>query len=286
MSLLELAERMTAPSFGERVPERLVFIQCVGSRDAEHLYCSRVCCTAAITKAIRLKQQKPQADITLLYRDVRTYGLRERYYSRARELGIRFIRYSEEARPRVKETGGGLSIEVFDSLLQTPVRLEADLLVLSSRIDPNPDNQELSQLFKVALNAERFFMEAHAKLRPIEFATEGVFVCGLAHYPKTMGESICQALAAAGKAAVVLSKQTLAVEGKIATVNAVRCRACGDCEQVCAYGAVSVDAGRGVAVVNEALCKGCGACAATCRCLAINIRGFKDEQILKMLSAV
>jgi heterodisulfide reductase subunit A-like polyferredoxin len=286
VSLLELAERMNDAGFLAGAPGRVVFIQCVGSREAEHLYCSRVCCAAAVTKAIRLKQASPDTDITLLYRDIRTTGLGERYYTRARELGIRFIRYSEEAGPRVTETGDALAVEVFDGLLAAPVRLAADLLVLSCRIDPNPDNQELSRLFKVALNAESFFLEAHAKLRPVEFATEGVFVCGLAHYPKTMGESICQALAAAGKAAAVLARKTLDVEGKIAAVNTARCLGCGDCEQVCAYGAVSVDAGLGAAVVNEALCKGCGACAAACRCSAINVRGFKDEQILKMLCAV
>jgi len=292
VTLLELAERMTNSGLPDpkteqaSPPKRIVFIQCVGSREAEHLYCSRVCCAGAVTKAVRLKQEHPEADITLLYRDIRTYGLSERYYTRARELGIRFIRYEEDAGPEVCETDDGLEVTVFDSQLGDPVSLKADLLVLSSRIDPNPDNGELSQLFKVALNAEGFFLEAHAKLRPVEFATEGVFVCGLAHYPKTMGESVSQALAAAGKAAAVLSRETLDVEGKIAAVNTARCRACGDCEQVCAYGAVSIDPERKVAVVNEALCKGCGACAAACRCSAINVRGYKDEQILKMLGAV
>jgi heterodisulfide reductase subunit A len=160
------------------------------------------------------------------------------------------------------------------------------MLVLSSRINPNPENEGLSQLFKVPLTAEKFFLEAHVKLRPVDFATDGVYLCGLAHYPKDINEAISQAMAASGRATAVLSKDLIAGESKISYVNEMRCSGCGACLTVCAYNAISLDEDRQVAVINELLCKGCGACAATCRGSAIKLRGFEDEQILKMLSVV
>ncbi len=283
-TLLELNEAMADEEFN--VPDTAVFIQCVGSREPGNLYCSRVCCAGAIKNAIRMKKAKPSANIFILYRDIRTYGFKEKYYGEARDLGINFVRYELDNKPSVREEGGRLRVSVMDSVLQAELEIAADMLILSSRITPNPDNSLLSQFFKVPLSGEKFFLEAHVKLRPVEFATDGVYVCGLAHYPKDINESVSQGLAAAGRAITVLSKDTVEGEGKISCVNEARCCACGACVTVCAYNAITLDEERGVAVINEAVCKGCGACAATCRSSAINLRGFKDEQILQMLKVV
>jgi heterodisulfide reductase subunit A len=164
--------------------------------------------------------------------------------------------------------------------------IKPDLLVLSAGIVANPDNKTLSQLLKVPLDADGFFLEAHVKLRPVDFATDGVFVCGLAHYPKDISETIAQARAAAGRAATVLSKDTIETEGKVSSIREDRCSGCGACVEVCAYNAVELDPVKGIAVINEALCKGCGACAATCRMAAVDLSGFRDEQILAALSAM
>ncbi|MEW5813857.1 MAG: 2Fe-2S iron-sulfur cluster-binding protein [Spirochaetota bacterium] len=283
-TLLELNERIAQPDF--TVPDNVVFIQCVGSRESGHMYCSRVCCTAAIKNAIRMKELRPDANVFILYRDIRTYGFREKQYSRAREMGITFVRYELNRKPVVKADGDEVSVEVYDHILGVELEIPAGLLVLSSRINPNPDNEQLSRFFKVPLNSEKFFLEAHVKLRPVEFATDGVYVCGLAHYPKDMIEAVSQAMAAAGRALPILSKDFIEGEGKICYVNEARCAGCGACVTVCAYNAVTLDETRGVASINEAVCKGCGACAATCRGSAINLRGFKDEQILNILKVL
>ena len=283
-TLLELNERIGASTF--TVPDTVVMIQCVGSREPEHMYCSRVCCTGAIKNAIRMKEMRPEAAIIILYREIRTYGFREKYYTQAREMGIIFIRYDLDDKPLVKEKDNRIIVSVRDSILEADIDIPADLLVLSSRIDPNSDNEHLSQFFKVPINSEKFFLEAHVKLKPVDFATDGVFLCGLAHYPKDIKETITQARAVASRAATILSKDTFDAAGKISYVNETRCSGCGTCVTVCAYNAVTVDEVRAVAVINEALCKGCGACAATCRGSAIMLHGFEDQQIFKMLSIV
>jgi heterodisulfide reductase subunit A len=241
-----------------------------------------------------MKKINPKANIFILYRDIRTYGFREQYYSQAREMGIEFIRYDLDHKPKViasQEAQGGdsddqITVSVYDSILGATLHIPTEMLVLSSRINPNPDNEELSQFFKVPLTSEKFFLEAHVKLRPVDFATDGVYLCGLAHYPKDINEAISQAMAASGRAATILSKDLIAGEGKISYVNELRCSGCGACVTVCAYNAISLDEERQVAVINELLCKGCGACTATCRGSAIKLHGFEDEQILKMLSVV
>ena len=283
-TLLDLSEALAAGAL--TVPDTVVMIQCVGSREPEHNYCSRICCAGAIKNAIRLKKINPDANIFILYRDIRTYGFREEYYGMARDLGINFMRYTLERKPVVTEAQGNLTVSAYDAILDATLEIPADLLVLSSRIDPNPDNARTSQLLKVPLNSEKFFLEAHVKLRPVEFATDGVYVCGSAHYPKDIKETISQAMAAAGRAATVLSKDKIEAAGKIAYVNAARCSGCGACVTVCAYSAISLDEERQIAVINEAMCKGCGACAATCRGSAIKLHGFEDEQILRMLNVL
>jgi heterodisulfide reductase subunit A2 len=224
--------------------------------------------------------------VYVLFRDIRSYGLREKYYRKARETDVVFIRYDLDAKPDVQVRGSELSVTVNDVILGKTVAIKPDLLVLSTGIVANPDNKGLSQFLKVPLEQNGFFLEAHVKLRPVDFATDGVFVCGLAHYPKDIGETIAQARAAAGRAATVLSKESLESEGKISSVRAELCSGCGTCVAVCAYNAIELDPVRNIAVVNETLCKGCGACAASCRANAVDLNGFKNEQILSVLSAI
>ena len=283
-TLLELNKEIGTGGF--TVPDRVVMIQCVGSRESGHPYCSRLCCTGAVKNAIRLKETNPGAEIFILYRDIRTYGFREKYYTKAREMGINFIRYDLDRKPVVTPDGDKVRVSIYDPILGAELEIPADLLVLSSRIDPNSGNYNLSQLFKVPLNSDKFFLEAHVKLKPVEFATDGVYVCGLAHYPKDVKESISQARAAAGRAATILSRDSIEAAGKISYVNEKRCNGCAACVTVCAYNAITLDEERGVAVINEALCKGCGACAATCRGSAIMLHGYEDAQILEILDAV
>ena len=268
-----------------RLSPTVVMIQCVGSRDEERPYCSRVCCTQAVKNALKIKEKNPGTNIYILYRDIRTYGFREEYYQKAREQGVIFIRYDETEKPKVAKTDGHLGVLIKDLVLGEMLRIDTDLLVLSPAMVSPAGNQDLAQMLKVPLNDDGFFLEAHVKLRPVDFATEGVFVCGLAHAPKSVEETIAQANAAASRAATILAKDFVKVEGKVASVRESRCTGCGMCEEICPYNAVKVDPERMVAEVNEALCKGCGACSATCRSGAIDIRGFTDSQILAAVEA-
>lgn len=261
-------------------PERVVMIQCVGSRDSDHPYCSRVCCLQAVKNALRLKEMSHNTEVVVLYRDMRTYGLYERYYAKAREKGVLFVRFQDDAMPSVEEKEGKLLVRFRDPLLGEAVEVSADLVVLSTGIVPHEDAQALAKLLKVPLTQDGFFLEAHVKLRPVEFATEGIYVCGLAHGPKLAEESIFQAKAAVARLMTVLSKDALLAEAQIASVDERKCVACGDCERVCQYRAVAVDWERKVARVNRALCKGCGLCSATCRSGAIRVYGFTPEAIL------
>jgi heterodisulfide reductase subunit A len=264
----------------------IVMIQCVGSRDEKHGYCSRVCCSNALKNAIKIKELNPKTSVFVLFRDIRSYGLREKYYRLAREKGVVFIRYEIDKKPEVKKAGDDIIVSVKDVILGKTVKIKPGLVVLSVGIVANPDNKKLSQFLKVPLESDGFFLEAHVKLRPVDFATDGVFVCGLAHYPKDISETIAQARAAAGRAATVLSKDTLESEGKISSVRAELCSGCGTCVAVCAYSAIELDPVRNIAVINETLCKGCGACAASCRAGAVDLNGFRNEQILTMLSVM
>jgi len=283
-TLLQVNEAMAEENFS--VPDTVVMIQCVGSREEEHQYCSRVCCAAAVKTAIAMKEKKPDARIFILYRDMRTYGFREEYYTKAREMGITFVQYNIDKKPEVREKNGTLSVDIYDKILQQEIEINPDMVVLSARIDANKDNPELCKFYKVPLNADNFFLEAHVKLRPVDFATDGVFVCGIAHYPKDIDETISQAMAAAGRASTVLSKDSVEAGGKTAYINPARCNACGACVSVCPFNAISIDEEKEVAVVNEVLCKGCGACVSTCKGSAPNLKGFKDEQILHMINVV
>ena len=266
-------------------------IPCVGSRAPDRPWCSRICCAEAVKNAVALKELNPDTDVFVLYRDIRTYGLREEHYRRARELGVVFIRYTPEHKPEVAVEAGRPVVTVRDPVLDRSVRFRPDLLALSTGIVPRAGAKELARMLKVPLNADGFFLEAHMKLRPVDFATEGVFMAGLAHFPKFIDEAVAQARAAAGRAATVLSRDTLEAEATVAHVDRERCTACRMCETLCAYRAIEVKVvnetfGTRAAVVNEALCKGCGACAANCRCSAIDVRGFTNENICRELTAL
>jgi heterodisulfide reductase subunit A len=265
----------------------VVLVQCVGSRCDERPYCSRICCNKSIKNALKLKERNPDANIYVLYRDVRAYGLHELEYRLAREKGVVFIPYAEDAKPQVACENGNLTVRAFDPTLRKTVAIEADLIGLAVGIvAPAGDNKILSQMLKVPLNSDGFFLEAHVKLRPVDFATDGVFVCGLAHYPKDVSESVAQARAAAARAMTVLSKDTIEAEGKVSHVRTQSCAACGACVAVCPFSAIEIDEEDHAAVVNEALCKGCGACSATCRSGAIDLGGFRDEQLVAAIEAV
>jgi heterodisulfide reductase subunit A-like polyferredoxin len=259
-----------------------VFIQCVGSREPQRPYCSRLCCTHTLQSALHLKELNSDCDVYVLYRDLRSYGERESLYLEARRKGVIFIRYELGDKPVVSVQEGRLHITVKDHILQRPVGIDADLLALAPAIVPN-ENDALAQFFKVPVNEDGFFLEAHVKLRPVDFATDGVFMCGLAHYPKPIDESIAQAQAAASRAATILAKQTIHFAGTVAFTNQLDCSACGTCVSICPYSAPGWNEKSGKAEINPALCKGCGLCTASCRSGAIRLQGFDDGQIFAMI---
>jgi len=262
----------------------VVMIQCVGSRNDEHPYCSKMCCAEAIKNAILAKELNPALEVTVLFRDIRTYGFKEQYYRKARELGVIFIQYDENDPPKINPD---LKVEI-----HTPrhdkLYIHTDWLVLSAGIySDREEKEELAKMLKVPLNDDNFFLEAHVKLRPVDFATEGVFVAGTAHCPKTIEDSISQANAAVSRACTILSKEEIEAEGKTARIDITRCIGCGMCIENCAYNAIELIEDRRfgtVASINQALCKGCGACSGNCRCSAIDILGFTGGQIFEMIT--
>ena len=261
--------------------ETIVFIQCVGSRDETRPYCSRICCTSSVSQAIWIKEKQPDTDVFILYRDMRTFGEREALYKKAREKGVVFIRYSLDNKPTVSETKDGLEVSVFDPILQRNIKILADLVNLATAIEPAVNNN-ISELYKIPLSTEKFFMEAHAKLRPVEFATDGIFLCGIAHYPKSIEESISQAMAASSRAVTILSKPSIAVSSLVSQVDAEKCIGCGLCADICPFAAIELEEieGKGYRAQNiPASCKGCGLCAASCPQLTIDMLHFRDLQI-------
>jgi heterodisulfide reductase subunit A len=261
-----------------------VFVQCVGSRIEERPYCSKVCCTRSVKSALELKALTPEMDVFILYRDLRSYGLREDLYRKAREQGIKFIRYNTESGIAVNPAENGLSVEFTDRVLRRQMEIHTDLLILASAMVPQKNNP-LAQLYKVAQNDDGFFTEAHVKLRPNDFATDGVFVCGLAHAPKPLDESIVQAQAAASRAMTVLSALQIAVSGTVARVDPGFCSQCGVCISVCPYSAPKFNEKTGIAEIQATLCKGCGLCTASCRSGAIHLKGFETSQIMAMITS-
>jgi heterodisulfide reductase subunit A len=279
----ELEERLR--NLQSPIPNNIVMIQCVGSRDDEHPYCSRICCTQAIKNALEIKKRSPQTQVVVLYRDIRSYGFRELAYRQAREAGVLFLEYSEKQKPVVQDARGKMQVEVVVQPEGTKVTLDADLVVLAAGIEPNKDNDVLAKMLKVPLSEDGFFLEAHAKLRPLDFAADGVYLAGLAHSPRFIEETIAQANGAAVRAVTLLSRKQLQSAAIIAAVNERLCSGCGICVDVCPYSARVLDEEKGIARVLEVLCQGCGACVAACPNGASYQRGFEFQQIFGMIDA-
>jgi heterodisulfide reductase subunit A len=265
--------------------DSFVMIQCVGSREEPHNYCSRICCQDAVKNAIAIKEKVPSAQVAILYRDIRTYGLREDYYTKARDLGVRFVRYEVDAKPQVARDGGKFQVAAYDPVLEQEIILPADYLVLSTGLRPRPENGKLGEMLKLTRNEDGYFLEAHVKLRPVEFASEGFFVAGLAHGPKTIDETISQALAAAGRAGEILAQKQLAASGIIARHSREKCMSCLACFRACPYGSPFIDEDGRVSH-NEVKCTGCGICATLCPAKAFQINGFQDDQIMAMIDSL
>ncbi len=261
-----------------------VFIQCVGSRIPDRPYCSKVCCTQSIKSALNLKEINPGMDVFILYRDLRSYGLREDLYRQARTAGIVFIRYDSDKDMTAVSEDDVLKVSFTDRVLGRTMDINPDLLVLASAIVPESENR-LAQLYKVPQNADGFFAEAHVKLRPVDFATDGVFVCGLAHAPKTIDESITQAQAAAARAVTVLAMKYVKLGGIITHIRPELCSGCLGCINVCPFGAITFNSEAFVAEVNPALCKGCGACSAVCPSEAPALMGFDNNQLYAQIKS-
>jgi len=285
LTALELDRKFKDDNGSLKEIDTAVFIQCVGSREPERMYCSRVCCTHSVDNALTLKRLNPDMNVFILYRDLRTYGEREYLYREAREAGVIFIRYTLDNKPVVDIKDGKVLVKVVDHVIGRPVEIETGLVTLASAIIPNRDDT-LANFFKVPVNTDGFFVERHAKLGPSEFATDGVFLCGLAHYPKPIDESIAQGQAAASRAITLLARETIFTSGTIAETDPSVCSECGVCVSVCPYNAPSFTeegpwAGR--AQINPVLCKGCGLCVASCRSGAIHLKGFDNDQIFSQI---
>jgi heterodisulfide reductase subunit A-like polyferredoxin len=259
-------------------------IQCVGSRNEENANCSRICCQTAVKNALHIKEENPDTQVFVLYRDIRTYGLMEDYYKKARELGVLFFRFAAEEPPRVESSENGVMVTFRDHILNRDLTVEADLLCLSAGMTAE-DTDELSGILKLARTEEGFFMEAHVKLRPVDMATDGIFVCGTAHSPKLITESINQAQAAAARATTFLSQSQLTLSAVTARVTQELCASCLVCVRSCPYNVprINVD---GVSEIDPALCHGCGICVSECPAKAIDLQWYEDEQIMCKLDAL
>ena len=288
MTQLELEDELEGGEAAFKKVKDVVMVQCVGSRDEEHPYCSRVCCTQAIKNAIRLKEINPKTNVYILYRDIRTYGFYEEYYQKARALGVVFIRYDEDGKPvieRAEDDSGQITVKIRDHVLGADLEIKAARLILAPAMVPQEDASVLSQMLKIPLNEDNFFMEAHVKLRPVDFSAEGIFLAGLAHSPKMVDETISQAKAAAERACTIISSSEYLSVANVASVDPDICAGCGMCVAACPYDAPGLvwRGGRQISVINTALCKGCGSCSAVCPSGASQQLGFKDEQTFEML---
>ena len=292
MTHLELEEQIAKGNEKVIGAESIVMIQCVGCRNEDRNYCSRVCCSESIKNALALKEKNPQMDIYILFRDMRTYGLKEDYYREAAGKGVRFIRYEPQAQPEVEpgESDDGrsvLKVTLPDYILGKKLEIDADIIALAAAVIPAATTEEVAGLFKVTLSPDGFFKEAHVKLRPVEFGTDGVYLCGTAHYPKFISETISQAYGAAGRVLTLLSNDTVTASGSVCEIDANKCLSCGACISACMYGAISFQEtplGR-KAVVNPVLCKGDGLCNTKCPTSAIQLKHFTDKGLLSEIDA-
>ncbi|MEW6335029.1 MAG: FAD-dependent oxidoreductase [Thermodesulfobacteriota bacterium] len=283
----ELEERIARQPEEMKKYRNVVMIQCVGSRTSEHPNCSRICCSVAVKNALALKALAPAAAVSVLYRDIRTYGLMESYYKAAREKGVRFIPYAAEAKPELSAANGGLELKVKDLVIGAETVIAPDLVVLSSAVIPY-DNEGLAKMLKIPLTADRFFLEAHMKLRPVDFATDGIFLAGMAHFPKTIGETIAQAGAAVARATAAIARGYVSILPTISCVDQNRCIGCGLCESLCPFNAIRVvetEKGKKSETI-AASCKGCGVCSASCPQQSVTIRHFTDEELFAQIEAL
>ena len=282
---LELEAEIVRQSARVQKSQNLVMIQCVGCREEGKNYCSRVCCGQAVKNALKLKAMNPDLEISILYRDMRTYGFKEDYYREAADKDIKFIRFEPENKPVVEGAGESLKVIVPDLVLGQKLELEADLVVLSAALNPSDSGPDMARFYKCSMNPDGFFQEAHVKLRPVDFGSEGVFLCGTAHYPKHLSESISQAYGAAGRAVTILSGDTVTASGSVCDVNEHDCVACGACITCCNYDAIEfVETPYGKkAKVKEVLCKGDGLCNAKCPTGAIYLKHYTDDEIFAQI---
>ncbi len=292
MTHLELEERIASEDSAVIGARSLAMIQCVGCRNEERNYCSRICCSESIKNALALKEKNPELDITIFFRDIRTYGFKEDDYRRASERDVKFVRYTPESKPQVETANDEegrpvLRITAPDAVLGSGLAVDAEYLVLAAAVIPREDHQAVSKQFKVAVGPDGFFKEAHVKLRPVEFSTDGVYLCGTAHYPKLIPEAVNQAYGAAGRVLALLSNDVVTVSGAICEVDEKRCMGCGACVDACAYDAIELRKTRHgrKAIVNPVLCKGDGLCNALCPTGAIILKHFTDEEIMSQIDA-
>ena len=292
LTQLEVEERLASGDETLAAARSMVMIQCVGCRQEGRDYCARVCCSQAIKNALKLKARKPDMDIYVLYRDMRTYGFKEDYYFEAADMGIRFVRWEPDGRPKVEaatDEGGKpvLRVTVPDAILGQQLALDADIVALSAAVVPSPGAPDIARLFKVTVNQDGFFQEAHVKLRPVDFAADGIFMCGTSHYPKHLSETVSQAYGAAGRAVTLLSHDTVTASGSVCEVKESACIACGACIDVCTYDAIRWRETKGskTAEVIPALCKGDGLCCSNCPTDAIILRHFTNQEVCNQIDA-
>ncbi|MFH0825900.1 MAG: CoB--CoM heterodisulfide reductase iron-sulfur subunit A family protein [Pseudomonadota bacterium] len=262
---------------GAACPSEVVMIQCVGSRCAERTYCSRICCMTSVKNAILIKEANPLAKVTILYRDMMMYGVEnEDMFRKSKQLGVRYVTYDPSQPPEITDNG---AVKVYHLRMGKEITLPGELVVLSTPLIAQEDAPTISTMLKVPLNENGFFLEGHVKLKPLDFATDGIYLCGNARFPSTVREAIAQGLGAASRAAIVLSKEALFTSGIVADIDAQTCCGCLGCVEVCPYGAINFIENRGVCQVNKVLCKGCGGCAATCPSGSARLDGFSNDQI-------
>lgn len=265
---------------GKPAAKSVVMIQCVGSRSPERTYCSRICCMTAVKNAILLKEADPETTVTILYRDMQMYGVEnEDMFRKSKELGVRYVTYDPERPPTVEDG----NVRVYHLRMGKEIAIPSDLVVLSTPLIAQEDVGDISTMLKVPINENGFFLEGHVKLKPLDFATDGVYLCGNARFPSTIREALSQGLGAASRAAGVLSKEALYTSGIVADINAETCCGCLGCVQVCPYGAINYFEDRGICQVNKVLCKGCGGCAATCPSASARLDGFSNDQIFAQI---
>lgn len=286
LTQMELDEAIIRGDDRIKQAKNIVMIQCVGSREESRPYCSRICCTKTMKLALKLKEINPDASIIVMYRDIRTYSFNEDYYREARAKGVIFVRYQVEQKPVVTKGASGLQVTATDHIMGHDLSVDADLVVLAAAVVPPTTNQNLSQLFKVPLNPDQFFQEVHMKLRPVDFASDGVYMCGLAHGPKTIEESIIQGKAAAARATSIISQDTLESKGVVAVVQKDKCAACLTCVRLCPFKAPRINPDDHLAEIEAVICQGCGSCAGECPNKAITLQGYADDQQLAAVTGL